>query len=1465
MGQSRPAERPTTAAAAATTTAAEATAAASATTAAAASAERPSRPSRGCRSLGSRCTKNECWSRRRRSGQRRQATATSGGQLCLQEAGSRCQASYFEERILNATVITPYNNKSYNVDDIDFSATPMSTFDKKGTQVRYVDYFREAANELQSWNMSFNPTLVTFQGRVLPEELIRVGNGRALNLDLKKGEFPISRANLFDPNKLNKWAIIYPGRIHRSEIEAFLQTLHGSCSSFGFQISQPLHEPLPNDNSSGYVQAIEQLYNKGATLVMCIVMNQREERYSAIKKKCYVNRSSEHSLHIISVVVPGVPCRPQGQSRPYLSRFLFFLSLEPVGGGARPGQLMESDAAVHSCIHSADPFFEFLELTYLNCCLIDDSSSLPSRAGEERQQKQPKRLQQNWHSALLQNRRLSLDGSNDACRLRRFPRQSQEKVVRCTRRQYKQHLVEILQRCRSPRCGIGAFGLRLGLFAKYDFFLVSQAVNQGTVSPTNYNVIYDALKLKPDQIQRITYKLCMMYYNWSNGLSNDRELLRENRHKSMDRRLEQVVSQLKGAPGLASSGPSVRCAGSFPTRVLPDQEGWGPYKILTGASLPTITQCTPIVTGPVPSLMENGQVVKRRNTGQASVSCESLDGMRNIISLVTLFFQPGKETEVPLADALRFQRILRCQILTSDGNTSWILCLTYPRLHPAEPNVLPRTRPVMSLFRHGVTSGAYCACAISETMNPTLSFGTFGSRSKTHFVQSDAFVLMKAGHHVPDIPGVVYGCRLEHWSVQVVLWLLTEGLGAGHAMDKTSMSAGDKTSTTGITDLEDNVADSSVSSYSTVVIHHNPGEGESNGDLDKQASRSESYFKLHNVHSNKSGGNASRPKEEKSYRRQVYSTSSPVSSLTPSSPRVPASTSSLVTHESKSNRDDAPARTKLRDVTNDYSSNYPKIKHFESDFKPIDLPTTEQPLRPQRLVNHRYNPHHYHSSEENDESSSGSREIYRKEPKYTIDHTSESYSSENYTPRYKKGYKDKSSSSFYRHEDFGKKPLHGGNYRHYSEAPEHKTTTDYSSIYRSSQQLNKPTPPPGMSEDLMETLLQQEPHTFSDGSKVKRYESKKKFKSDSRDNPTTFNVGYSIGFGSPLSDDVVVGKPKDSNVEVNGEKSIWKKLNSNVEMSHDLDKLRYRAPESTRTVPKINVLKNGGSSVFYMNNNSPDIDNVPTVGKSTFDHNNALRSTNLFDFTNAVQGPIALPLQSSFVPEAIPYSLKPKTSRQLDLMGLYQSMGYSAPIPVLIPGSKGEAQMVHAIVIPLQNIPNVDLGWGQLSGMYGNEQNFIGSAPQPVHFGGFPLGPTTPLQPINANSINQNYKQKPFFSGFSNQGFSNNNGNNNHGNNNHANNNHGNSHVSSHSSHVTHHPVSNPFPSIPEKVRSPKYRKAKDSFKSSSSASNPIVVQPLPQSVKNNLQKELNAILAQEMSKKNQRSTPLGLRPPPPQ
>ena len=48
----------------------------------------------------------------------------------------------------------------------------------------------------------------------------------------------------------------------------------------------------------------------------------------------------------------------------------------------------------------------------------------------------------------------------------------------------------------------------------HDFFLTSQSTRQGTANPVYYNVIRDRSGLSLRELERLTFKLCHLYYNW---------------------------------------------------------------------------------------------------------------------------------------------------------------------------------------------------------------------------------------------------------------------------------------------------------------------------------------------------------------------------------------------------------------------------------------------------------------------------------------------------------------------------------------------------------------------------------------------------------------------------------------------------------------------------------------------------------------------------------------------------------------------------------------------------------------------------------------------------------------------------------------------------------------------------------------------------------------------------------------
>lgn len=66
----------------------------------------------------------------------------------LLECSRQDSAKYkqlFQAGIIGSVVLTDYNNRTYNIDDVDWEQTPRSTFHAKGADISYVDYYRSVS------------------------------------------------------------------------------------------------------------------------------------------------------------------------------------------------------------------------------------------------------------------------------------------------------------------------------------------------------------------------------------------------------------------------------------------------------------------------------------------------------------------------------------------------------------------------------------------------------------------------------------------------------------------------------------------------------------------------------------------------------------------------------------------------------------------------------------------------------------------------------------------------------------------------------------------------------------------------------------------------------------------------------------------------------------------------------------------------------------------------------------------------------------------------------------------------------------------------------------------------------------------------------------------------------------------------------------------------------------------------
>lgn len=479
----------------------------------------------------------------------------------------------------------------------------------------------------------------------------------------------------------------------------------------------------------------------------------------------------------------------------------------------------------------------------------------------------------------------------------------------------------------------------------------------------------------------------------------------------------------------------------------------------------------------------------------------------------------------------------------------------------------------------------------------------------------------------------------------------------------------------------DNVADSSVTSYSTVVIHHPPPKNKKDGLKEgEEGGRSQAYFKVKRLRAStvapntngQQNGDFRAHNEQNGQEKQK-------SEFRPSPPES----------NGAQNHRDAKADT----------SNFRPSQYLPESEVRVSFPgSNDQSGEGARHTEYYQSKDHdeyrrnKYAGGQGDGGSTKWRTQYRLKPSHSEDSRRpkqdmqfhrEVFINHDYRPKNEKSAKPHPQKQEYSYDTSNIIP-----------AIPVEVANPFQGFSEGVEQRLRPIPPPGMSEELIETLLSQQPQTFDAEPKAVLAESKKKSKSP------TFKVGYSIGFGNNAGDDIIMGKPKDIRLHVNGRNSIWKTLPQGVEMSQELDSKKPMALklEDNSQRATANVLKN---DVYYVQNFKPDT-SIPTAGRTSFNHAKALTNANGFDFSNAMEDPKWLKHPRALIHNHRPQQHQQQSETQqtvqqpqFDMSSIYQSLGYSPPLPVLLPGGpRGEGTMVHAIVIPIEQLPGLDFNWG---------------------------------------------------------------------------------------------------------------------------------------------------------------------------
>ncbi|XP_071451849.1 piwi-like protein Siwi [Hetaerina americana] len=394
----------------------------------------------------------------------------------------------------------------------------------------------KAKADLDRWNMKFSSGLIKFSGRVLAQERIIQGGKpgkEVLYLSGKNTDWTreLRSNSMLMVGHMRYWVLVSPGNVLR-EAKAFVQSIQKVALGMGLHLPEPREVSLEDDRVTTYIQSINRFCSpeNRPSLMMVILPNNRLDRYAAIKKKCCVdsavptqlvlakNLSSSSAMSIATKIAVQINCKIGG------APWTVDIPLEGlmVIGFDVYHDTSQRGTSIGALVSSLDR-----QLTRYY------SSVSFHRTGEELSNELPINVIKALHKFRSYNNGnlpkkivLYRDGVGEGQITYVFQHEV-ELLKQRLAAIYKGHnfhlaFIVITKRINTrffantnnPPSGTVVDDV-ITLPHRYDFFLVSQSVKQGTVSPTSYNVIFDNVGLTPDKLQRLTYKLTHLYFNWS--------------------------------------------------------------------------------------------------------------------------------------------------------------------------------------------------------------------------------------------------------------------------------------------------------------------------------------------------------------------------------------------------------------------------------------------------------------------------------------------------------------------------------------------------------------------------------------------------------------------------------------------------------------------------------------------------------------------------------------------------------------------------------------------------------------------------------------------------------------------------------------------------------------------------------------------------------------------------------------
>uniref|UniRef100_A0A8C6Q612 Piwi-like RNA-mediated gene silencing 1 n=1 Tax=Nothobranchius furzeri TaxID=105023 RepID=A0A8C6Q612_NOTFU len=387
----------------------------------------------------------------------------------------------------------------------------------------------EAQTEMTKWGLSFDKQLLKLTGRVLGgERLFQGSQWYDYNPQTADWSREMRGLSVISSPPLNCWLLFHTKR-NSSEAQSLLQSLNKVSAPLGIRMQRATVIEY-EDHALTLLRALQHNVSPQIQMVVVILPNNNKDRYDTVKKylcldcptpsQCVVGRTLSRPQALMTVatkIVLQMACKMGGElwSVEIPLKQLMIVGIDcyhdTTAGKRSIGALVASLNPTMSrwyskCVlqHQGQEIMDGLK-TALSGALKDYhkfNNCLPARIIVYRDGVGDGQLQSVVNYEVSQ----IMDCISWNCK----PKLS---VVVVKKRISSRFFTYFQDRLTNPPPGT-VIDTEVTRPEWYDFYIVSQAVRSGSVSPTHYNVVYDTSGLKPDHMQRLTYKLCHMYYNW---------------------------------------------------------------------------------------------------------------------------------------------------------------------------------------------------------------------------------------------------------------------------------------------------------------------------------------------------------------------------------------------------------------------------------------------------------------------------------------------------------------------------------------------------------------------------------------------------------------------------------------------------------------------------------------------------------------------------------------------------------------------------------------------------------------------------------------------------------------------------------------------------------------------------------------------------------------------------------------